>query len=177
MHVLSVVSAGDGRQAIGGREMNDVEPIEQLIRKGAAGNSLEERHGGAGDQPDSVRGPTRELESGEYIDQHVLNGRGHLLDSVDQQAAPRRTLKDTAAVLPQRLRFDWKIASLEMQERAMRSPSGLMNAPSNRFHLSCRRRRDEEPRRTSARDVLVRSGGQRAGVVFVASCGHRGDSL
>jgi hypothetical protein len=94
--------------------MNDVQAIEQPIQKGAGGNSIEERDGGARDDPDSGRGAARELESGEQVNQRVLDRRGQFLDSVNQQAASRGTIEDTAAVLQQRLRFDRKITGPEM---------------------------------------------------------------
>ena len=142
--------------------MNGVQAIEQLPRKGAGGDSIEERDSGPRDEPDGGRRPARGLESSKQFDQHVLNGRRHLLDSVNQHAAACRTVKHADAVLPKRLRSDREIASPQAYEGRLRTRAGPVNASSKRFRPSFGRRRDEEPRRTSARDLLVRSGGQRS---------------
>src|SRR5581483_6703280 len=136
--------------------MNDVEAIEQPIRKSAGGNPIEKRDRGPRDEPDGVTRPPRELESVEQFDQRVLNGLGHLLDSVDQQAPSRRTVKGDAEVVPQRLGFDRKIDGPELQKTTMRTRPALMNPSSQHFHVPFDRRRDEEPGRTATSEVLVR---------------------
>ena len=52
---------GEGRGATDGHEMNDVEAVEQAIRKSAGGNPIEKRDRGPRDEADGVTGPAREL--------------------------------------------------------------------------------------------------------------------
>src|SRR5690349_13045894 len=73
-----------GRRTVSDHQVDDVQSVEQPLREGACGDSIEERLGGAGDKPDGCRGTARQFKSSEYFDQHVLNDGRHRLDVGDQ---------------------------------------------------------------------------------------------
>src|SRR5690606_33925957 len=105
-----LLSERDFRRAGAGHEVDDVQSVEQSLRKRARGDSIEERHRGPGDQPNRGRWPPRGFKRSKQVDERVLRRRGYFLNSAHEHAAACGCINNTCAIVSQRLRADRKFA-------------------------------------------------------------------